>query len=260
MEIGDGAGGIRLDGGQQPADRLQQRQRGDDADEAGDEVADRQAAVGGVVAGRSLEDGVDGRAEVGAEHQREGGLRRHGAVGGERHGEQHDGNARMRRPGGDGADEQVDQRNGRYGGEHQPQSGGVLELRHELQQLVQRREHQAEADEHAAEIVRPARRLAPEHQDAHQDERRRDGADVERQHLDDQRGADVGAEHHRQRRHQRDQAVGAEAGHHQAGRRAALQGGGNAEAGQKGATAMAQRLAEDGAQVGAEGALHPRLP
>ena len=79
----------------------------------------------------------------------------------------------------------------------------------------------------------PRLRAAAEHQDAEQDQRRRDRGHVEGQHLDDQRGADIGAEHGGQRRHQVDQPAGGKAGDHQAGRRAALQHRGHAQPGEE---------------------------
>ena len=50
--------------------------------------------------------------------------------------------------------------------------GASLELFEQVQQLVQRQQHQPEADEHAAEIVGAARRVAAEHHHADQDEAR----------------------------------------------------------------------------------------
>ena len=58
----------------------------------------------------------------------------------------------------------------------------------------------------------------------------RDRGDVERQHLNDQRGADIGAEHDRERRHQADQSFGRERTRDQRGRGAALEQGGQPDA------------------------------
>ena len=110
----------------------------------------------------------------------------------------------------------------------------ILEGREQLQELVQCRQHQAEADQHAAEVARPGAGAA-EHQDPDQDQHGRDVGDVEGEDLDDQRGADIGAQHDRERRHEIDQPAGGEAGDHQPGRRAALQHGGHADTRQEGA-------------------------
>ena len=68
------------------------------------------------------------------------------------------------------------------------------------------------------------------------------GGDVERQDLHDQRGADIGAEHDRERRDQADQALGGEGTGDQGGRGAALQQRGEADARRKGGEAVAQGL------------------
>ena len=135
------------------------------------------------------------------------------------------------------------------------QARHVLVRGEQAEKLVQGHQHQADADRRSAEVAR-RRRRATEQDDADQDQRRRDLGDVEGQRLDDQRRADVGAEHHRQRRRQIDEAAGGEAGDHQAGRGAALQDRGHAEAGGESGETVAQRRAERVAQLGAEGALH----
>ena len=100
---------------------------------------------------------------------------------------------------------------------------------------------------------------AAEQDDAEQDQGGRDFGDVEGQGLDDQRGADIGAEHHGQGGDQGHRAAGGKTGHHQAGGGAALQDRGDAEAGGEGGQAVAQRGAEPAAQVGAEAALDAGL-
>ena len=57
--------------------------------------------------------------------------------------------------------------------------------------------------------TRPRSRARPRHagtDDAEQDQHRRDFGDVERQRLDDQRRADIGAQHDRERGDQIDHA------------------------------------------------------
>ena len=67
------------------------------------------------------------------------------------------------------------------------------------------------------------------------------------------RGAEIGAEHDRERRRGLDHAAAGEGRDHQRGRGAALQDAGDAEAGQEGGEAVAQRDPQQVAQVGAEG-------
>ncbi len=111
----------------------------------------------GIVAGDALQHRVDGGAEVGAEHQGEGGVGRDGALGGERHDQQDDGDRGMRRPGQAGGDQDVEHRLGGDGAEQQTQAGHVLVGRDQRDELVQRHQHQAEADGDAADIARCGR-------------------------------------------------------------------------------------------------------
>ncbi len=55
---------------------------------------------------------------------------------------------------------------------------------------------------------------AVEGDQSHQHEHRRDCEDIERQHLHDQRGADVGAQRYGQRGHQADEPLGDETRRH----------------------------------------------
>ncbi len=70
---------------------------------------------------------------------------------------------------------------------------------------MQRQQHQAEADKDAADVLDARARPAAEGDEADDEQHGRDGGDVERQHLHDQRGADIGAEHDRERGHQADE-------------------------------------------------------
>ena len=125
-------------------------------------------------------------------------------------------------------------------------------------ELAERGQDQAQPDEHAPEVVPRAVRLA-EQQDAYEDERRREGADVERQDLDDERRADIRAQHHGERGRKVDQPDGAEAGHHQGGGGAALQQRRDPQARGERAEAAFERLGEQAAQVRAEHALDARF-
>jgi hypothetical protein len=123
---------------------------------------------------------------------------------------------------------------------------------------MQGHQNQAKPDQHPAEVAW-AGGCAAEHDEPDQDEGRRDLGDIERQHLHDQRGTDIGAEHHGKRRNQVHQAAGREAGHHQPGCRAALQDRRRAYAGQECGQAIAERIAEEASELRAEGPLHTRL-
>ena len=58
---------------------------------------------------------------------------------------------------------------------------------------------------HPAEVLDPAARAAAEGDEPDDEQHRRDGGDVERQHLHDERRSDIRPEHDRQRGHQADQ-------------------------------------------------------
>jgi hypothetical protein len=79
-------GGIGIERRQRVADRGQERQEHRTADDARDQVAERQAPAGGIAAAHAFEDGVDRAAEIGAQHQRERRNRRHDARLRQRHG------------------------------------------------------------------------------------------------------------------------------------------------------------------------------
>ena len=114
----------------------------------------------------------------------------------------------------------------------------------QIDELVQSHQHQTKSDQHAAEVTRASRRAA-EHQHPDQDQRRRNLGDVERQHLHDERGADIGAEHDGKSRHQVDEAAGRKAGDHKARCRATLQQGGHTDPGKEGLEAVAERAAQE---------------
>src|SRR5579863_7102080 len=110
-----------------------------------------------------------------------------------RHDDQNHGDARMNRPGHAGRHQDGEKRRGRNGAQQYSQAGFVLILRHQLQQLMQREQRQAEADKDATEVMGLRIGAATKHQDADQDEDRRCRGDVERENLDDKGCADVGA-------------------------------------------------------------------
>ena len=130
--------------------------------------------------------------------------------------------------------------------------GAVLGRCERIQQDVQRQQHQAETDQDAADILDPRARPGAEGDEAEDEEDGRDRGDVEGQHLNDERGADIGAEHDGERRHQTDQAFGRERTRDQCGGGAALQDRGEAEAGGERLEAVAQRLRQQPPQIGTE--------
>ena len=146
-------------------------QRQHAADEAIDQVADRHPPPGGVAAHPAFEERVDGRAEVGAEHEREAGLRRHDALGGEEDGQEHDGDAGSGRPRSmRGRGQDVDERVGGDSAQQEPQARHVLVGGDHGLQVGECDEHQAKADPDPAEIARAGDRAAAEHEDADEDE------------------------------------------------------------------------------------------
>jgi hypothetical protein len=138
VEIGGGARRVGLDRHHQRPDPVHQRQRQHDADQPIDQIADRQPPRHRVAADRAFEERVERGAEIGAEHQREGRLRRHHALCRERDDEQHHGDARMRRPGHRRGENDIDQRLGRDGAQQQPQARHILIGGDEHEQLLQR--------------------------------------------------------------------------------------------------------------------------
>jgi hypothetical protein len=84
---------------------------------------------------------------------------------------------------------------------------GILCRRQRIEQDMQRQQHQAEANQDAADVLDARAGPAAERDQAENEQHGRDGGDIERQDLHDQRGADIGAEHDGKRRHQADQAL-----------------------------------------------------
>ena len=87
---------------------------------------------------------------------------------------------------------------------------------------MQREQHQAHADEDAAQIPCPGAGAAAESDHASHQQDGSDHRDIERQQLNDQGRADIGAQHHRERGNQVQGPAGDERAHHQAGGSAAL--------------------------------------
>jgi hypothetical protein len=162
-------------------------------------------------------------------------------------------------PGHQRGEKQRDQRLCRHRAEEKTQARHVFVRRDDDEKLAQGQEHEPKADRHAAEVAGAARVALAKHHHADEEQKRRGLGDLEREKLNDERGADIGAEHHRQGRDEIDEAAGRKSRHHEAGRRAALQDGGDAEPRRESLEAIAERPAEHAPQIGAEGTLSAAL-
>ena len=171
----------------------------DAAGQAEDQIAERDPARRGLV-GEGRGDRRHGGAEIGAEHQRAGAGQRQHADARERHDQQHDRQAGMGEPGQQRGDQDQDQRLAGERAEQLLQDRRFAHRRRGEQDQPQRQQHQPEPDRDPAEpvVARPLGAVVGDHAD--QDQDRRQPVEVERQHLGDQRAAEVGAEHDRERR------------------------------------------------------------
>jgi hypothetical protein len=114
-----------------------------------------------------------------------GRVRRDNALCRQRHDKQDNGDARMRRPGQTSGQQHVDQRLGRHRPEQHPQARCILVWCNQRQQVLQRDQHQTEADAYSTVIAGSRHRASAEHQDAEQHEQKRDAAHIEGKRLDD---------------------------------------------------------------------------
>src|SRR5690606_28012855 len=178
------------------------------ADHAVDEVADGQAPIGRVESAGAFKQRIHRRAEVCADDQREGFVRRGQARSSQRHGQHHDGYARVGRPGQYRTTQHGNQRFADQGGDQLTGHRGVLGQRQRVEQAVQRKQHQPQTDGGPAEIPYPGAVAPFEGEDTTDQQNGRDGRGIERQQLNDERRAYVGAQHDRQRRRQGYQARG----------------------------------------------------
>jgi hypothetical protein len=126
-----------------------------------------------------------------------------------------------------------------------------------VHQARERHEHEPEADADAADILRPAAAGPAENEHADEHQGWPEQGHVEEQHLRQECGADVGAEHDRERRGERDHPRRREGGREQTRRGAALEKRGHAKAGQERAEAVTEVAAEPAPEHRAEAALHP---
>ena len=150
--------------------------------------------------GARQHDGDDAAAEIGAEHQHDAELRRHEAARGERDDEQDRRDAGMEQPGHErGKQEGGDRIAGQVVDDDRQDLAFAQRLGRFADQS-QRQDEQADADQDAAELQQVAplggheQRRAGDQADRHQQ------LEVEAEQLDDQRRADIGAEHGKQAR------------------------------------------------------------
>jgi hypothetical protein len=119
---------------------------------------------------------------------------------------------------------------------------------------MERQQHQTKADKDAADVLDAgAGTTAERHQSDHEEDRR-GGGNIERQHLNDQRGSNVCAKHDRERRNKADETFRRERAGYQAGGGAALEQGGETEAGAERGKTIAKRFTQKPAEVRTEGA------
>ena len=138
-------------------------------------------------------------AEIGAEHEAERDRERDHVQRGERGDQQHDGETRVAQDRHQRGDQHAEQHVARQRGQDHLDAGGLDDRLGRDRDPLQREHDEAEADQHAPE---PADRVGlpgEEEHDADEDQERRQPGQVERQDDGDERRADVGAEHHRQR-------------------------------------------------------------
>ncbi len=109
----------------------------------------------------------------------------------------------------------------------------VLDWRKLMRHPRQGQQHQSQPDRDSPGIAQPIIVERAESHDPEQDQRRADDTGVERQHLRNQRGSDVGAQHHHQGGPEPDKTVRRKCGGHETRRGAALQKRRNADAGKK---------------------------
>ena len=160
----------------------------------------------------------------------------------------------MRGPGERSGRDHICQRIGRKRPHEEPKTRYVFVGRSDFKQVSESKQHEPEADSHPPKIASARCTAAAEHYDPDQNEQRREASNLEREHLDDKRRADVCAKHDREGRHELEGAAGAKRRDDEACGRAALQNCGRAEAGGKRGQPITQRLRKKPAQVRTESA------
>ena len=227
-------------------------QRHDDAagDELEQEVAERHAARLGRRAGGG-QHRQEAAAQVGAEHQAQCDVDADDVRRGERRDQQHDGEARIGEDREQRREQHVEQRVAGERGEDDLDPGRLGDRLGREHDPLQREDDEAEADQDEAEAADVGLLPREEQHDPDEDQEGRQPRQVEREHDHHQAGADVGAEHHRQRRRGRDQTLAGKRGDDQRGGGAALDEAGDAEPGKQRPEPVADAAAQQSAQVAA---------
>lgn len=253
VEVRRHAGRVGFKLNERVGDRVQKRQRNSAADQAIDEIADRQAIAGRIAAVAAFNHRIDGASEIGTKCEGKCRHRRDEAGIGQRHDQQQDRDARVSDPGQHSGHQNAKQ--GVAGDRRQERSNDrcILGWCQCVEQDVQRQQHQPDPDRDAAEIARPGLATALECDDADQKQQRCHGRDIERERLNDQRRADVRPEHDGERRSKIDRAPCDEGGSHQPGRRAALQERRHDHPGEERQEAISQRSSQQASEIGAKG-------
>ena len=146
MKFGGHLRHVRLERQHFACDRRQERHGDDDADEAVEEVARGQPPRRRIAADAGFDQRIDGAAEIGAEHQRQRGLRGDELRIGKRHDQQHDRDAGMRRPGQRSGDDDAQHRIIGDGSQQRPHRRRLFGRRQRVEQDMQRQQRQAEPD------------------------------------------------------------------------------------------------------------------
>ena len=178
---------------------------------------------------------------------------------GQRYHQQHAGDRGMHQPGHDRGEQDAEHGIAGDGVHEYAHARCVLRRRQRIEQDMQRQQHQAEPDKDAADVLDARARPAAEGDQADDEQYGRDGGDVERQDLHDQRGADIGAEHDGERGDEADEPLRRKRARDQRRRGAALEQGSQTKAGAKGGEAVAQGLCQQQAQIRSERAQDPAV-
>jgi len=202
---------------------------------------------------------VDGAADVRSQDQRQCCRWRDKMRICQRHNEEHAGDTRMHGPSDDCRKDDAKHGIAGHRAHQHANAWRILRRRKRIEQDMERQQHQAQADRDAPEILEAGARPAAEGNQTQNKKDRRNGCYIEREHLNNQRGADIGAQHDRKRRHRTDETVGSEGTRHKGSRSAALEQRCQSDSGGKGAQAVVEGFSEPQPEVRAESAQNPAV-
>jgi hypothetical protein len=173
-----------------------ERDENDAADQLEQEVAERDAARLRRRTERR-QHAEDAAAEIGAEHETEGDGKRQHLKACKRREQQDDREARIAQHRQQRRDEHVEQHVAGQRREDHLDARGLDDGLGGDRDPLQREHDEPEADQDATEASDLRALSRQEQHDADEDQQWREPRQIERQHERDQRGADIGAEHHR---------------------------------------------------------------